>query len=119
VVFIGDGAFQMTGQELGAFARAGVHPVIFVLNNDGYLIERLIHDGPYNDIARWAYHRLPEALGAGLGLLARTEGELEDALDLANRRSDSLVLIEIQVDRMDSTPTLARVAGNFRTLSNK
>ena len=32
------------------------------MNNKGYTVERVIHDGPYNDIQNWAYHRLPEVL---------------------------------------------------------
>jgi indolepyruvate decarboxylase len=119
VVFAGDGAFQMTGQELGGFNTSGVHPIVFVMNNDGYVIERLIHDGPYNEIARWVYHRHPEALNAGIGIAVSTEGELEAALDTANRTKDALVLIEIRVDRRDSTPALAQIAENIRNMSKK
>jgi TPP-dependent 2-oxoacid decarboxylase len=119
VVFIGDGAFQMTAQELGTFKRAGVHPIVFVLNNDGYVIERLIHDGPYNDIARWDYSKLSGALDAGNGVAVGTEGELEEALALAAEASDKLVLIEVRVDRHDATETLSRVAENIRNLSHK
>ena len=35
----------------------------FVVNNKGYTAERLIHDGPFNDIADWKYHKLSEAFG--------------------------------------------------------
>ena len=44
---------------------AGLKPIIFVLNNDGYLIERLLCKNPesyYNDLAKRNYHKLPEAL---------------------------------------------------------
>ena len=119
VVFTGDGALQMTAAELGTFPRVGAHPIVFVLNNDGYVIERLIHDGPYNEIGRWQYRQLPEALRAGLGLLVRTEGELEEALALAARTQDQLVLIELQVDRRDSTETLRHVAENIRHVSRQ
>ena len=67
VVFVGDGAFQMTGQELSTAAKYGLTPIVFVLNNKGYTTERYIHDGPYNDIHDWAYHLLPQLLRDGWG----------------------------------------------------
>jgi TPP-dependent 2-oxoacid decarboxylase len=35
--------------------RFGAAPVIFLVNNRGYAIEILIHDGPYNRIQNWDY----------------------------------------------------------------
>ncbi len=118
VVLIGDGAFQMTAQEFSSYRRNGVNAVVFVLNNHGYVIERLIHDGPYNEIHPWAYHKIPEALGCPAGLLARTEGELEKALEEVSRRKDEPVLVEIVVDRMDASKTLTRVGQQVRKLSS-
>ena len=42
--------------------RVHAHVSVVVLNNDGYLIERLIVDNRYNDIARWTYHALPSCV---------------------------------------------------------
>jgi TPP-dependent 2-oxoacid decarboxylase len=42
LLFIGDGAFQMTAQELSTILRRGLKPIIFLVNNNGYTIERLI-----------------------------------------------------------------------------
>ncbi len=53
VVFCGDGAFQMTMQEVSTIVRYGFSPLIFVLNNGGYTVEIEIHDGPYNVINNW------------------------------------------------------------------
>ncbi len=65
LVLVGDGAFQMTGMELSTAVRYGLNPVVVVLNNAGYGTERHIHDGPFNDVLRWQYHRLPEVLRRG------------------------------------------------------
>jgi TPP-dependent 2-oxoacid decarboxylase len=108
VVLVGDGAFQMTCQELSTIVRTGQRPIVFVLNNDGYAIERAIHDGPYNEIARWKYHRLTEVLG-GRGFDVRTEDELEKALEQA-KASAELSLVEIHVGRDDVSPTFQRFA---------
>ena len=59
VTLVGDGALQMTAQELSTIARYRLNPIIILLNNDGYAIERAIHDGPYNDLQPWSYQRLP------------------------------------------------------------
>jgi hypothetical protein len=32
----------MTAQEIGQFDRHGVRPIVFVLNNSGYLSERML-----------------------------------------------------------------------------
>lgn len=65
VTFIGDGAFQMTAQELSSLCRRKSNAIVLLLNNDGYTTERVIHEGPYNDIQPWAYHKLPEVFGGG------------------------------------------------------
>jgi TPP-dependent 2-oxoacid decarboxylase len=109
VVFVGDGAFQMTCQELSTIVRAGLAPIVFVLNNEGYAVERAIHDGPYNEIAPWRYHRITEMLG-GRGYDVHTEEQLETALAAA-RASRELSVIEVHVDRNDVSPTFTRFAG--------
>ena len=80
-MIVGDGAFQMTGMELSTIARHGLNPIVVVLNNHGYTTERFLLEGPFNDIHDWAFHKIPEVLGTGLGLEVRTEGELDAALD--------------------------------------
>jgi TPP-dependent 2-oxoacid decarboxylase len=35
-LIIGDGAFQMTGQEWSAILRWALKPIIFLVNNNGY-----------------------------------------------------------------------------------
>jgi indolepyruvate decarboxylase len=118
-VFIGDGAFQMTAQELSTLIRCGTNASVFVLNNGGYATERLIHDGPYNEIQPWRYYRLPEAFGGLPGLAVSTEGDLERALEEVRNRNGETMLVEIIVDRSDTTETLARVGENVRRLSKK
>ena len=109
VLFVGDGSFQVTCQDLSTMIRNRLKPVIFLINNDGYTIERVICDRPYNDIQPWHYHKLVEVFGGGLGLDVRTEGELEDALDKA-AAADGLVFIEIHTGRLDCPESL-RSAG--------
>jgi indolepyruvate decarboxylase len=100
----GDGSFQMTAQELSTLLRHKCKPVIFLLNNDGYVIERLIHDGPYNDIQQWNYHEV------------RTEGELEDALQQISVNPDKLVFINLHLPADEGSNALGRLCTALREL---
>jgi indolepyruvate decarboxylase len=117
VLFVGDGSFQVTGQDLSTMIRNHLKPVIFLINNDGYTIERVISDRPYNDLQPWKYHKLVEVFGGGLGLDVRTEGELEEALAKA-ATADDLVFIEIHTGRLDCPESL-RSAGQSMAKTNQ
>ena len=117
VLFVGDGSFQVTCQDLSTMIRHGLRPVVFLLNNDGYTIERVICDRSYNDIQPWSYHRLPEIFGGGLAFDVSTEGQLEEALVHA-AESDRLVFIEVHTDRLDCSESLRR-AGETMARTNK
>ena len=57
----------MTVQEIGSYIRYGFKPIIFVINNNGYSIERAIN-GPkqgYNDVSMlWDHQKMLEFFGA-------------------------------------------------------
>ena len=111
----GDGSFQMSAQELSSMARYDCPAIVFVVNNQGYTAERLIHDGPFNDIARWRYHRLPEAFG-GTGLEVNTEGDLEEALAKAEAHTGpGPLLIEIHVDPWDASEAFILMSETLRS----
>jgi alpha-keto-acid decarboxylase len=117
VLLIGDGAAQLTVQELGAFSREGLAPVVVVVNNDGYTIERMIHgkNAPYNDIVRWSWADIPTALGVTNHLTFRvqTYGELDDAFVAAAQHRDRMVLIEAVVQRLDIPDLLSDLVADL------
>jgi indolepyruvate decarboxylase len=82
LLFIGDGAFQMTAQELSTILRRGLKPIIFLVNNNGYTIERLIL-GPgssYNNINQWRYAEAAsffDTRDQAIAYTIRTEDELD------------------------------------------
>ena len=66
ILITGEGSHQMTAQEISQFGRRGLRPIVFVLNNSGYLSERMLCKDmtlAYNDIAAWNYAELPHAVG--------------------------------------------------------
>lgn len=111
LLFVGDGAFQVTGQELATMLRHRLTPIVFVINNSGYTTERVIRapgEG-YHSVPSWEYHRIPEVFGSGgWGVRVRTEGELETALSTVEREPGRLSLVEVVVDRMDAPEALRR-----------
>jgi TPP-dependent 2-oxoacid decarboxylase len=113
VLLIGDGAAQLTVQELGTFFREGLSPVIVVVNNDGYTVERAIHGetAPYNDIASWSWTDIPHALGVtnNLAFRAQTYGELDNALTAAAEHQDRMVFVEVVLPRLEIPPLLAEL----------
>jgi indolepyruvate decarboxylase len=115
VLLIGDGAAQLTVQELGTFSREGLSPVIVVVNNDVYTVERMIHGktAPYNDIVSWSWADIPTALGVTnhLTFRAQTYGELDDAFVAAASHRDRMVLIEAVVPRLDVPDLLNDLTG--------
>jgi indolepyruvate decarboxylase len=113
LVLVGDGAFQMTGMELATAVRYGLNPIVIVLNNSGYGTERHMQDGPYNDVARWNYSRVPDVLGAGRGFVVDTEEQLDQALFAAERHSDSFCLLDVQLDPLDRSPAMERLSARL------
>jgi len=110
IVIVGDGAFQMTGMEISTITRFALNPVIIVLNNNGYGTERPMLDGPFNDILRWNYYRIPEIIGHGKAFLIETEGQLEDSLSAAEKfYSKDLCILDVRLDPHDGSPALQRL----------
>ena len=110
LVIVGDGAFQMTGTELSTTVRHGFNPIVVVLNNHGYGTERHLLEGTFNDIGCWNYSRIPALFGAGRGFHVRTEGEFDEAIKTALAETQHFTLIEVELDKLDTSPALARLA---------
>ena len=112
VLLIGDGAAQLTVAELGTMARAGVAPVVVVVDNDGYTVERAIHgpDEAYNDIPRWDWTAAPAFLAPGSGATAyraETVGALRAALTDARAHPERMTIVQAVVPRDDVPQLLA------------
>jgi TPP-dependent 2-oxoacid decarboxylase len=110
ILFIGDGSFQMTVQELSTILNRGLKPVIFLLNNRGYTIERYIlgmHES-YNDIADWRYSALPKVLAPDIetfSAMVKTEEDLEKVL-VEIEKKDCACFIELCLDPEDAPEAL-------------
>ncbi len=115
---VGDGAFQMTGMELSTAAKYGMHPIVCILNNDGYGTQRHIIDGPFNNIHRWDYIKIRDVLNYGKAMRVDTKGALEAVLKEA-AKTDEMYIIEAIIPRGDSSKSLRRMGEKLGELRNK
>jgi indolepyruvate decarboxylase len=115
IVLVGDGAFQMTGMEISTIASNKLNPIIVVLNNGGYTVERFLIDGSFNDIPNWQYHLLPQIIGRGVGRLVNTETELDSAFSEALLSKD-LYIINVVLDKKDRSATLERMTSKLQKI---
>jgi indolepyruvate decarboxylase len=114
VLLIGDGAAQMTVQELSTILRHRLHAVVVVVDNDGYTVERAIHgpDEPYNDIASWDWTRLPAAFAPGGDARVHRVGTVSELVAAwpEDGAGSGLTVIQAVVPRMDVPELLTTVA---------
>jgi len=120
ILVTGEGSHQLTAQEVSQFGRFGLKPIIFVLNNSGYLIERVLCKDPdsyYNDLAQWHYHQLPQALGCDDWFTARvtTCGELDAAIKQAESGATG-AYIEVVTDKDAVSPLAQKMHDSIATL---
>ncbi len=122
ILMTGEGAHQMTVQEISQFGRHGLRPIVLVLNNSGYLSERMLCKDmalAYNDIAAWSYAELPHAMGCQGWFNARVRscGVLDDALKTAEQ-ADGASYIEVVTDAYEAPPMYKKLHQNVKSFYN-
>jgi len=116
VVLVGDGAFQMTGWELGNCPRLGLDPIVIVLNNQTWeMIRAFQTQSRCAALGDWHLAAVADALG-GRGHRVHTRAQFKAALDAAFAERGRFQLIEMMVPPGDSTPTLQRFSAGIHAL---
>ncbi|KAJ5596840.1 hypothetical protein N7450_003298 [Penicillium hetheringtonii] len=124
ILFIGDGSFQMTAQEVSTMVRHKLGVIIFVICNDGYTIERMIHgwDKSYNDIQPWDFQMLPAVFKpepdsvrtysvhteADLDALL-TDPQFGPASNFGDKQPPPLRLVEVHMAKEDAPQSLHKM----------
>ncbi|KAK3656794.1 hypothetical protein LTR56_002775 [Elasticomyces elasticus] len=121
ICFEGDGSLQCTVQELATIIRHELDVTMFVIENEGYTIERLVHlpaDAHYNDIPQWQYHKLPEVLTPLANKDKVKAWRIESRAELDGLLSDrsfaegkGLQFVEIHMDKLDAPRMLKEFGG--------
>ena len=119
VVLVGDGAFQMTGWELGNCRRYGWDPIVIVFNNRSWEMLRLFQPGvPLYELDDWNFAGCAASLG-GDGIRVTTRAELGAALDAAMQRRGRFQLIDAVIPRGVVSPALARFVNKMSARQQK
>jgi indolepyruvate decarboxylase len=114
LILVGDGAFQMTGWELGNCRRYGLDPIVVLFNNQGWEMLRVFQpESTFNDLDDWRFAEMAAPLG-GHGERVTTRRELANALEAATRRRGQFSLIEVMLPRGMTSDTLARFVEGFK-----
>src|SRR5262249_45171778 len=113
LIFVGDGAFQMTGWELGNCRRYGFDPIVVLFNNASWEMLRAFQpESRFNDLDDWNFAALAPSLG-GYGERVATRRELQEALERAVARRGGVSLVEVMLRRGATWQTLARFVSGF------
>ncbi|KAJ5953977.1 hypothetical protein N7501_008256 [Penicillium viridicatum] len=121
ICLTGDGGFQLTAQEVSTMIRRKLGIIIFIICNDGYTVERVIHgrDAEYNDIQPWDFKLLPTVFQAAPNTArtyaVRTRTELNMLLDdpsfgpaehYDEKNPPPLRIVELHMDKYDVPESL-------------
>ncbi|KAK0648730.1 pyruvate decarboxylase-like protein [Cercophora newfieldiana] len=117
VLFVGDGSFQLSCQEVSTMIKHGLDVTIFLIYNEGFTIERWIHgmEAEYNDIAKWKYTEVPEVFGPSpkqvKKFIIKTKEELEKLLkDKQFNAAKGLQFVELWMEKEDAPRALKLTA---------
>ena len=117
LILVGDGAFQMTGWELGNARALGVDPIVVVFNNSSWEMLRTFQpEGRYHGRGDWDFAAMAPGMG-GSGYRADTVGELRMALDQALQQRGRFQLIDARLPAGSLSPTLSRFVQAVKRLS--
>ena len=108
LAIVGDGAFEMTGWELGHCRRHGLDPIVVVLNNASWgMLSAFRPNARYADIGQWDFTALAEALG-GQGRRVETRAQLAAALQASAGERGTFQLLDVRIAPGELSPALRR-----------
>ncbi|HEX5803619.1 MAG TPA: indolepyruvate/phenylpyruvate decarboxylase [Azospira sp.] len=117
LILVGDGAFQMTGWELGNCRRYGWDPIVLLFNNASWEMLRTFQpESQFNNLDEWGFASMAAGMG-GEGVRVRTRRELQAALAKAVATRGRFQLIEIMIPRGVLSQTLQRFVAGVKRLN--
>lgn len=121
ILITGDGSHQLTAMEVGNMIHNGVKPIIIVLNNNGYTIERLLSERPddkFNDIMQMNYTKFARAFEGDIwSTKVSTPEDFDKALKVT-QIMNKLCYIEICTDKNDMPEITKQVISDFKSKGN-
>lgn len=117
ILLTGEGSHQLTVQELSNIGYLKLKPIIFVLNNSGYSIERTFskdENAAYNNIIPWDYTNVmkafvPDAYTAKV----KTNEELDKVLkEIETESANRICYIELFMNEFEAPPLVREIKEN-------
>ena len=112
ILVTGDGAHMVSALEIGTIIKNGYKPVIIVINNGGYTVERLLCNNPeaeFNDVINLNFSKLLRAFEGDIWATnVSTEEDFDKALKVT-KIMKRLCFIDVQLDKNDAPELLNNV----------
>ena len=119
LVLVGDGAFQMTGLELGHCTRYGFAPIVLLFNNSSWqMIKAFSPDLSSTCLQGWDYSVIAKGMG-GESHKVRNFVELEQAMRMAIQEPTKFTLIELILSADSRSERLQAFANGFLSAQKK
>lgn len=119
ILLTGEGSHQLTCMEISNMIKNNLRPIIIVLNNDGYTVERMLSDNTddfFNDIIKWDYSKLAQVFEGDVWVAqAKTNIEFDNVLKQAEIEQKSrMCYIEIFTDKLDVPFLTTKIIENMK-----
>ncbi len=121
ILVTGDGAHQMTAMELGTILRYNFKPIIIVINNDGYLTERLLcinDNDEFNNINKLNYSKFSRTFESDIWSTRVNNSDDFDKALRVTQIMDKLCYIEVCTQKDDSPELSKKILGSFNKYKN-
>ena len=121
ILVTGDGAHQMTAMELGTILRYNFKPIIIVINNDGYLTERLLcinDNDEFNNINKLNYSKFSRTFEFDIWSTRVNNSDDFDKALRVTQIMDKLCYIEVCTQKDDSPELSKKILGSFNKYKN-
>ena len=113
MVLVGDGAFLMTGLELGHFQRHDYAPIIVLFNNRCWdMIQAFAPQLECTNLNGWDYQQLSQSMNCDYYRVSQS-AQLEDAVQQALMQTKKVSFIEVELAANTRTERLNRFAYRF------
>ncbi|TKA73398.1 hypothetical protein B0A55_04283 [Friedmanniomyces simplex] len=112
-----EGSLQLTAMCFADLLKLDLKPLIFVLNNNGYTVERLIHgkQASYNTLPVWDYKQLCTVFGPEHP--SKYHGPIKDDSEL--HKGECFQLVELVLGELDAPWSVGQVTASIEAFNQK
>lgn len=123
ILLTGEGSHQLTATEISNMMHNELKPIVIVINNSGYTIERILSRSPwdfFNEVIKWDYSKLPQVFKGDVWITqARTNLEFDKALkQAAIEQKSRMCYLEIFTEKMDLPFLTQKIAESLKSSNN-